>query len=619
MDLATMEWQIRQRFLLDLLLQVHKPLLQGQLFELGSQLKEEPSDYQEGTWPLLSDFMAMVHQQEMPRPFSIFSQLDAKVPQQLSGVFRFLVFARDWTTFKHNACYARIHFHPVLFVNALQLAVREREDCRMMRLPAPYEVLPQLYFEKDIILAAQLTNWQELAPVKITSRRTWKEILASFMGYTQSTLKDLESELLPAEPIVIEAKKELSHLGLDVELNAYWNVIINQLLMDQQDETNEDNTIIDGDRMMAFRGPSDEQLYKDKIYRQKQTESSQNFIYNLQQIVRLLEWEDLVTGQQSMDIIQPRLITTGGKPYRATNISLAQIRSLMQLELENLKKLIENEINVSTDTPLLTANRIIAENYRQLCENMSRAMNDNRLDQPNMFSMGTSNLRDPIYRSLLYQLDQLINAYTKPFSKGFNLNLKINHLNVSRLETFEEIFNTDLINLMDQQLLQTQRNNLQMLQRRLIASQRRLNHRSFSISYEIQLLSTAAATTTMPILIRFYLIQADDHQAKVGYKLASFAGHITKGLNQFVHHFPSAPIPVTLSELYEAKQPPEISKSVPLTRFPSHLLLPRGGSGNKGEGLKFHLHVVISPWQQPHQFMASAIKEVFIEHRDDRH
>ncbi|XP_023035625.1 uncharacterized protein LOC6639354 [Drosophila willistoni] len=372
----------------------------------------------------------MVHQQEMPRPFSIFSQLDAKVPKQLSGVYRFLVFARDWTIFKHNACYARIYFHPVLFVNALQMAIKEREDCKMMRLPAPYEILPQLYFERDIILAAQLTSWQQLAPVKISTKRTWKEILASFMGYTQSTLKDSESELLPAEPIVIEAKKEMAHLGLDVDLNAHWNLIINQLLMDQQDETNEDNTIIDGDRMMAFRGPSDEQLYKDKIRRRmgNEAKSSQNFIYNLQQIVRLLEWKDLVTNQRSMDIIQPRLITTGGKPYRATNISLEQIRSLMHLELDNLNKLIENELNVSSDTPSLIAHRIIAENYRQLCENMSRALNDNRLDQPNMFSMGTSNLRDPIYRSLLYRLDQLINVYTKPLTRVFNMDIKINQL-----------------------------------------------------------------------------------------------------------------------------------------------------------------------------------------------
>lgn len=39
------QWQVRQRFLLDLLLQVHKPLLQQELIEMGRNLNASPDDY----------------------------------------------------------------------------------------------------------------------------------------------------------------------------------------------------------------------------------------------------------------------------------------------------------------------------------------------------------------------------------------------------------------------------------------------------------------------------------------------------------------------------------------------------------------------------------------------
>lgn len=44
---ATSQWELRQRFLLDLMLQVHKPLLQQELIEMGSKLNENENDYEE--------------------------------------------------------------------------------------------------------------------------------------------------------------------------------------------------------------------------------------------------------------------------------------------------------------------------------------------------------------------------------------------------------------------------------------------------------------------------------------------------------------------------------------------------------------------------------------------
>jgi len=46
-DVVTSQWELRQRFLLDLMLQVHKPLLQQELIEMGRQLNENLNDYEE--------------------------------------------------------------------------------------------------------------------------------------------------------------------------------------------------------------------------------------------------------------------------------------------------------------------------------------------------------------------------------------------------------------------------------------------------------------------------------------------------------------------------------------------------------------------------------------------
>ncbi|XP_052844228.1 fat-body protein 1 [Drosophila gunungcola] len=608
------QWQGRQRFLLDLLLQVHKPLLHEELIAMGSQLNEDPRQYKEGSWRYLKDFLERVHQNRVPRPFGIFSQLDEEMPENLLGVYRFLVLAKDWTSFQQNACYARMHFHPLLFVNALQLTVAERKDTKDLRMPAMYEVLPQVYFEKEVILAAQEVAWHQLTPIRmVTPKRRWKDLL---LGFLKPRASLPEEETMSADPLIIDNKRELAYLSLDLELNSHWNYLINRLIISREEgkERLNDHIIIDGDRLVSFRGPLDEVIYRNQLALGPHLQNVKLYIYNLKQFVAALTMEDWATGQISMDLIDPPLMTTGGVPYQGTFLNSEAVRHIIDLTIEDLKSQINEVLNDNVKNylnSLAIAGQMIANNYIHICRQLNLAVNGNAINKPSMLGLATANLRDPIYRSLLFRLNEILKSYeNENLSKNGEerLSPKIINVTVSRLMTYEESVKTDLINLIDQQLLQSQRNNLQFLRRHLVAKQHRLNHEPFTISLDI------TAPNDMTVQLRMYLILPN--QSEIRLHLDSFKCSLKKGINQFERLFPTAVFQPTLSELYEADYPS--TERINSNRFPPHLLLPRGTR----EGLKLKLLVELTTWTGLEQefdgvsvpVLTETLKDVIIFH-----
>lgn len=528
----------------------------------------------------MRDFFERVHQNRILRPYSIYSLLQEELPQQLLDVYRFLVLAKDWKIFQSNACYARSHFNPVLFVHALQLAIGVREDTKDLMMPAMHEVLPQLYFDKELIREAQFVNWQQLAPV--IPKRSWRETLGSIV-YPRILRPPPVLELMPADPIVIEVNSTGMQLSLDVALNGYWSRLISRLIIATKDKEDFAPAIIDGDRMMPFRNAQDEWTYRQQLEIQRKPENGQLLMHNIKQFVALLQLEELATGTRSMELVKPTLMTTGGVPYKATALNAEDVRQLISQSIEELQGRIDKQLEKNQEIQTMAAvGEVIAVQYWPLCRHLSLAINGNRV-QPNLLGMTTSNLRDPIYRSLLLQVAQLIAQYEPPPqapSQDQQL-LQLSQIRVGHLETYEELIDTDLINLMDQQLLQTQRNNLQLLRRRLVARHFRLNHKAFNITYEL------SVPYKMLAVIRSYLVSPGRDQPRL--LLDSFVSELVSGENLVERQFPTASNAHTLSELYEAKAP--FAGPNPCS-FPKHLLLPRGTA----EGLELQLLVQVLQW-----------------------
>lgn len=81
----------------------------------------------------------------------ICSMTDEQNLRQLIGLYRLMVRSRDYKTFQLLVIYARKNINPVLFVNALTLALADRLDTQMLIVPALYEILPRSYTDVSLI------------------------------------------------------------------------------------------------------------------------------------------------------------------------------------------------------------------------------------------------------------------------------------------------------------------------------------------------------------------------------------------------------------------------------------------------------------------------------------
>lgn len=84
---------------------------------------------------------------------------------ELKTVYEVMYYARDFETFYKMASWARQNLNCGLFVNAVYLAIQYRRDTEKLSIPAPYEVLPNYFIRKDVIIqASQLLAKEEIIP-----------------------------------------------------------------------------------------------------------------------------------------------------------------------------------------------------------------------------------------------------------------------------------------------------------------------------------------------------------------------------------------------------------------------------------------------------------------------
>lgn len=158
-----LSWQdlVRQKFILDIVQRVQQPLQQDDLIQLDQGLIMDTDRYRGGIDADMQRVIDLDRQRRLLDEHQIFSIRNMEHVQQLRGIYRLLVRANEFETLQRNVIYLRRNINPVMLINALTLAIRDREDSQALIVPAVQEILPELYLDQQTIQQVQRTQ-QEL-------------------------------------------------------------------------------------------------------------------------------------------------------------------------------------------------------------------------------------------------------------------------------------------------------------------------------------------------------------------------------------------------------------------------------------------------------------------------
>lgn len=141
----------RQKFILDIVQNLRQPLQQNDLIQEDQGLIVDSQRYRGGIDADMQRVIDLDRQRRLLDEHQYFTVGRQEDVQQLRGIYRLLVRSQDFDTLRRNVIYLRRNINPVLLVNALVLAIRDREDTRSLIVPAVQELLPELYLDEDVI------------------------------------------------------------------------------------------------------------------------------------------------------------------------------------------------------------------------------------------------------------------------------------------------------------------------------------------------------------------------------------------------------------------------------------------------------------------------------------
>lgn len=81
---------------------------------------------------------------------ALFTYYKQEQREEMMMLYRLFYFAKDFNTFYKTACWARLHMNPGMFTTAFTTAVIYRDDTKFIRLPAIYEIYPNMFFDSKV-------------------------------------------------------------------------------------------------------------------------------------------------------------------------------------------------------------------------------------------------------------------------------------------------------------------------------------------------------------------------------------------------------------------------------------------------------------------------------------
>lgn len=109
---------------------------------------------------VVKHFISYVKMGMLPRGEIFTLNVDRQLNEVVT-IFHMLYYAKDFTTFIKTACWMRCYLNEGMFVYALTVAVRHREDCKGIVLPPPYEIYPFFFVRTDVIQKAYMLKMRQ--------------------------------------------------------------------------------------------------------------------------------------------------------------------------------------------------------------------------------------------------------------------------------------------------------------------------------------------------------------------------------------------------------------------------------------------------------------------------
>jgi len=605
----------RQIFILKLLNHVTEPCMYKDIEEIGKNFKfEENIDLFTKT-DVVKTFIRHVKLGLMPRGEVFTLHVDRQLKEVVS-MFHMLYYAKDFATFIKTACWMRLYCNEGMFVYALTVACRHREDCKGIILPPPYEIYPYFFVRGDVIQKSYLMKMKKgLLDPKLCDLYGIKK--------TDKDVYIIDENIFDRR-VNLNSEDRLRYFTEDIDLNTYYYYFH-----------------VDYPFWM-----------RDEIFDKLKCRRFELTLYMYQQILARYYLERLSNGLGEIKTLSfvkpikkgywPWMVLHNGVqfPVRHNNyvvlrddnvdnirlvdayehiIKEAIIKGYIKIngirleltkheDIETLGKLIYGKIE---KTDLSTMH---VDAYRYLLIVMKSCLGLNTLDVndkyfvvPTVLDTYQTALRDPVFYQLQKRLITLVHlfklrlpSYTK--EELYFPGVKIDNVMVDKLVTYFDDYLMDMTNAVTLTEDEIKKTTSDM---KFMVRKRRLNHQPFKVTLDI------VSDKTVDCVVRIFLGPKEDHLGRLidinknrlnFVELDSFLYKLNTGKNTIVrdskemHNLVRDRI--MTRDLWKRIDTITDVKDLLIkdlrnyhTGFPTRLLLPKGKVG----GMRMVLYVCVTP------------------------
>ncbi|XP_011142759.2 hexamerin [Harpegnathos saltator] len=209
---ATKQYLVKQKNIYELFAHVDQPTVyHPELYQKARAFSIEDNISSYNDQAVVTEFLQRFKHGMLPRG-EIFSPMHPLHHDEMICLFRVFCTAKDFDTFYNTAVFARFYVNEYMYIYALTNAVLHRQDTNTLRVPPLYEVLPNFYFNEDVLHKAYHIAMGNTGIVGVKKTTGGIDTYYIPTNYTGSYIVRDE----------VPENQKLSYYHEDIGLNAYY-------------------------------------------------------------------------------------------------------------------------------------------------------------------------------------------------------------------------------------------------------------------------------------------------------------------------------------------------------------------------------------------------------------